>query len=149
MNNSKKCKVLYSFHKVMAILSKNPNLYRLTLNTVILSFLKRERERFRLFVPKRYYVPARTFLGVPDRSAFTIPDRFHDRFWPILNVSERSMSVFDRFMSVFERLRPFYDQKSSETVRNGEERWTLRNVRRSGTLTNGQERSGTVRNGER
>jgi hypothetical protein len=32
-----------------------------------------------------------------------------------------------------------------ETVRNGEERWTLRKVQeRSGTLRNGEERSGTV-----
>ena len=36
--------------------------------TVILSFLKRERERFPLFVPKLYYVTTRKFQGVPDRS---------------------------------------------------------------------------------
>jgi hypothetical protein len=42
------------------------------------------RDRFRLFVPKRYCVPTRSFLGVPDRSPFltvhrswqfTVPDR--------------------------------------------------------------------------
>ena len=39
---------------------------------VILSFLKRERERFQLFVPRRYCVPARTFLSVQryNRSPF-------------------------------------------------------------------------------
>ena len=47
--------------------------------TVFLRFLK--CERFTLFVPRRYYVPTRTFHHVP------------------------------------ERLRPFFDQKSSETVK--------------------------------
>jgi hypothetical protein len=64
--------------------------------TVFLSFLK--RERFPLFVQMRYNVPARKFLGVPDRSAlqpFTVPEHLH----------RRSMSVFDR-------LRPFYDQQT-------------------------------------
>jgi hypothetical protein len=49
------------------------------LNTVFLLFLMRERDRFRLFVSKRYCVPTRSFLGVPDRS-------------PFLTVSERSWS---------------------------------------------------------
>ena len=31
---------------------------------VIISFLKRERDRIGLFVPKRYCVPTRTFLAV-------------------------------------------------------------------------------------
>jgi hypothetical protein len=56
--------------------------------TVVLSFLKREGEHFRLFVQRRYCVPTRTFLGVPDGSAlqpFTVPGHLH----------ERSMNVFD------------------------------------------------------
>jgi hypothetical protein len=62
--------------------------------TVIFSFLKRERERFPLFVPKRYCVPTRKFLGVSVRSTF-------------LTVC---MNVFDRFMSVYEHFRPFYER---------------------------------------
>ncbi len=46
-----------------------------------------------LFVPRRYFVPARTFLGVPYR--------------------------------LHERSRPFYDQKSSETVRDAGRSLTL------------------------
>jgi len=50
-----------------------------------------KRERFPLIIPLwRYFVSARTFLTV-----------------------QRSMNVFGR-------LRPFYSQKSSETVRDGE-----------------------------
>jgi hypothetical protein len=51
--------------------------------TVILSISKRERERFPLFVPMRNCVSARTFLGVPNRSAlqpFTALERLHERF---------------------------------------------------------------------
>ncbi len=70
---------------------------------MVLSILKRERECFLLFVPRRYCVPTRTFLGVPNRSPFLIV---------CMTVSERSMSVFDSFMSVFDSLRPCYDQKS-------------------------------------
>ncbi len=48
--------------------------------TVFLSYLKRERERFPLFVPKSYCVTTRKFLGILDRSTFlnvtmTVPDR--------------------------------------------------------------------------
>ena len=50
---------------------KNPGNF-----TVFRSFLERGRDRFRLFVPKRYCVPTRSFLTVPDRSSFlTVPDR--------------------------------------------------------------------------
>jgi hypothetical protein len=69
----------------------------------------------------RYCAPARTFLGVSDRSAlqlFTIPDRLHERS---VNVCESSMNVFNRSMRVFDRFRPFvtvFDKKSLETVRN-------------------------------
>jgi hypothetical protein len=35
--------------------------------TVFLYFLERERDRLRLFVPKRYCVPTRSFLGDSDR----------------------------------------------------------------------------------
>jgi hypothetical protein len=68
--------------------------------TVILSFLKREREHFPLFVLRRYCVTALTFLGVPDHSAlqtFTVSHelsiKVHERS---LNAPELSMSVFDR-----------------------------------------------------
>ncbi len=47
----------------------------------------------------------------------TVPGRLH----------ERSMSVFDR-------LRPLNDQKSSETIKKGQERLTAREVERSETL---------------
>jgi hypothetical protein len=63
----------------------------------------------------RYCIPGRTFLDVPDRSAlqpFTVPDRLH----------ARSMG-----------LRPFYDQKSSETV-----------IKRSEKVKDVQGRSETV-----
>ena len=73
---------------------------------MFLSILKRERERFPLFVPRHYCVPTRTFRTV------------------CMIVSERSMSEFDRLMGVFDSLRPFYDQKSTETVRNDREHWT-------------------------
>jgi hypothetical protein len=63
--------------------------------TVFLSFLKREREHFPLFVPRRYWGPGSN-----------VPGRLHERF------------------------RPYYVQKSSETVKNVQERWTVRDVGR-------------------
>jgi hypothetical protein len=49
---------------------------------MIISFLKRGRERKRTQkVSRRYWVPARTFLGVPDHSGlqpFTVLDRFYE-----------------------------------------------------------------------
>ena len=83
--------------------------------TVFLSFLKRERERtvnvpwtyrerFPLFVPKRYCVTTRTFLDVLDRSTsltvqrpwpFTVPDRS----WPFLSVCDRFRPFYERFRS--------------------------------------------------
>jgi hypothetical protein len=77
---------------------------------VILSFLK--RERLPLYVPKRYCVPARTFLGVPDR--------LHNRFWTVIKCLKTLM-------------------KRSGTVRNVQERsvqerWTLNGKERLGTF---------------
>jgi hypothetical protein len=76
------------------------------LNTVFLLFLMRERDhtvtvpwtyrdRFRLFVSKRYCVPTRSFLGVPDRSPFLTVHRS----WPFLTVPDRSwpFTDLDRF----------------------------------------------------
>ena len=56
------------------------NLPNFNIYTVFLSNLKRERECFLLFVAMRHCVPTRTFLCVPDSSAFTVPDCLHDRF---------------------------------------------------------------------
>jgi hypothetical protein len=68
-----------------------PEFDQFIFNTVILSFLKRERERFRLFVPKRYSVTTRKFLSVPDRSPFlTVTMTVPDRFWPFMTISGRS-----------------------------------------------------------
>ena len=76
---------------------------------MFLSFLKRERERFPLFVPKRCCVPTRTFLGVPDRSASTVLDRLHERLHDrSMTVPERSTTVSDRFMSVFELFMNYF-----------------------------------------
>ena len=99
-------------------------------NKVFLLILERERERdkhrerFPLFVPRRYCVSTRTFLDVLDRSAFTVLDRS----WPL----RPFMSVFDSFMSLLRQfetlLWPEKLKKGHETVRNGDERWTLRNL---------------------
>jgi hypothetical protein len=43
--------------------------------TVILSILKRERERFQIFVPKRYCVPVRTLLSVFDHRLRPLNDQ--------------------------------------------------------------------------
>ena len=110
------------------------------------------RDRFRLFVPMRYCVPTRSFLGVPDRSPsltvhrswpFTVSDRspflsVHDRFWAFMTVPDRFWpfpSVFDRFMSVFDR---FMIGNAHKTIENARER--------SGTV-NAHERSGTIMKG--
>ncbi len=55
--------------------------------TVFLSFLKRERERFPLFVPKRYCVTTRKFLGVLDRSTYLTVHRSWTVPWPFLKRS--------------------------------------------------------------
>ena len=97
--------------------------------SAILSFLRRERESFPLFVSRRYSVPSRTFLGVPDRSAlqtFTVPDHLH----------ERSMSVSEAFVTF---LRP---EESERVLKRSE---TTRNVGRSGKFRNVKERSRTFR----
>ena len=51
---------------------------------MFLSFLKWERHRkMNFFIPKRFSVPARTFLSVPDPTAlqpFTVPDPEDERF---------------------------------------------------------------------
>ena len=111
---------------------------------MFLSFLKRERERtvnvpwtyrerFPLFVPKRYCVTTRTFLDVLDRStsltvhrSWPLPWPFltvPDRSWPFLTVPDRSwpfLTVLDRswaFLTVSERFRPFYERfRSFSTV---------------------------------
>ena len=52
------------------------------LPTVILSFLKREL----IVVARRYCVPVRTFLDVPDSSVLQlliVTDRLHERFMSI------------------------------------------------------------------
>jgi hypothetical protein len=71
---------------------------------VILAILKRERDRqrFPLFVSRRYCVPARTFLAVKRYKSLPF-------FTVFINVCERSMSSLDR-------LCPIKDQKSSETA---------------------------------
>ena len=102
------------------------------LRTVILSFLKRERERFRLFASKRYSVTTWKFLVVPDRSPsltvhrswpfLTVPDRS----WPFLTVSERFWTFHDRFMTFPERfvtvLWPFLSFSGHKKVSNGRKR---------------------------
>jgi len=91
--------------------------------TVFLSFLKRERERFPLFVPKRYCVTTRTFLDVLDRSTSLTVHRSWPLPWPFLTVPDRSwpfLTVLDRswaFLTVSERFRPFYERfRSFSTV---------------------------------
>ena len=80
---------------------------------MILSFLKRERERsvnvFHYSFQSVYCVTTRKFLGVPDR--------YHDHSWPSL---KRSGTV--------------NGQKRSGTVRNGTRRWTVRDVERYATI---------------
>jgi hypothetical protein len=88
---------------------------------MILSFLK--RERFTLFVSKRYRVPTRTFQGVPDR--------FHERFRPF----------HERFWTFVKFLRSEKLRNGHETVMKHSE--MARNIERSGTFRNG-ERSGTL-----
>ena len=94
---------------------------------------------FRLL--RRYCVPARTFLGVSDRSAFTVPDslheHLHDRFWPFLNDPWGFSAVLWEFSTVWDLITTRKAQKRSW---NGE--------KRRGTL-DAQERSRMVRNGER
>jgi hypothetical protein len=51
--------------KIYLIIFGNRN-FSYVIYTVILSILKRERERFQIFVPKRYCVPVRTLLSVFD-----------------------------------------------------------------------------------
>ena len=81
-------------------------------DTLFLSILK--RERFRLFVLRRYCIPARSFLGVPNRY-----ERLHERFWP-----------FEAF------LWPVKLRNGHET-----ERWTLRSVKKCSRISeNNQER---------
>ena len=83
------------------------------------------RERFPLFVIKRYCVPTRTFLGVSYRS-WTFHDRswtFHDRLWTFLTVSWAFSSVFWPFRNCQKR-----SCKRSGTV-NAERSETPRNVR--------------------
>ena len=80
-----------------------------------------KRERFLLFVPMRYCVPTRTFLGVLDRSTLQ-PDQtwtLHDHSWT--------------FRAILDRLWPFKYQTKlrnchgtvMNTVRYGERQETL------------------------
>ena len=75
LSGSIKSNLTYFFYKFNNFLLVCP------LYTVILSFLRREPERFPLFVPRHYCVPTRTFLGVPDRSAL-------QRSWAFSNVRD-------------------------------------------------------------
>jgi hypothetical protein len=58
--------VKFSQSRGLRFYSKKYMSLYISINTVFLSFLKRERERFPLFVPKRYCVTTRTFLDVLD-----------------------------------------------------------------------------------
>jgi hypothetical protein len=123
------------------------------------------RDRFRLFVPKSYCVPIRSFLGVPDRSPFmTVPDRSWPftvpdsspfmtvhRSWSFLTVPERSMSAFDRLMTffcVYERFLPLIFiiripvERLKQVTNDRKRSETL--IKRLGTVRNAHERSGTV-----
>ena len=82
-----------------------------------LSFLKRERERFPLFVPVRYCVPARTFISVPDRSPFMIV--FINVPWSFLNVPWTFSTSSDLF-------KARKSQKRSWNVQKRSRRWTRR-----------------------
>jgi len=71
------------------------------------------RERLPLFVPRRYYVPARTFLYVPDRLGI-----FHERF-----------CVFKTpFMARKTQKRSWNGQKQRGTLNAQEQLGTIRNV---------------------
>jgi hypothetical protein len=76
------------------------------------SKIEKDRNEIKVFVPKRYCIPARTFLGVPGRSALqpiTVPDHLH----------ERSIERFRSFVT-FLRLEKL--KNSHETFRNGQKR---------------------------
>ena len=74
-------------------------------------------------------------LTVPDRSPFlSVPDRS-----PFMTVPDRSRAFSIVLWAFYERFLPFYDRKRM----NGQERWTVRNGERSGTV-NGQEHLGTI-----
>ncbi len=85
-----------------------------TFFTVFFSFLKRERERFPLFVPKSYCVTTRTFLSVHGRSTSLTVHRSWSLPWPFLSVPERSANGQERSGTVM------------VTV-NGQGRWTVCN----------------------
>ena len=88
--------------------------------TVFLSFLKRESERFPLFVPMRSTLQPFTVL----ESCIEVPWPFRQRLW----------TFYDRFRTFHQLFRPFvtflWTEKlrfSHETFWNGQERWTFRN----------------------
>ena len=68
---------------------------------VIVSFLKRERERFALFVLRCYCGLAWTFLGIPER------------------LHERSRTFHERFRPFVTFIRPEKIKNGHETARNG------------------------------
>ncbi len=111
--------VIIFLQKLIIEINENFNYYSVKLiNTVFLSYLKRERKRT-LTIPWTFSnIRPKAFM----RSDSKVPDRF-----------------YECSTSAFVRLRPFH---YPEKLRNGHE--TVRNVGRSGTLRNGQERSGTV-----
>ena len=120
---------------------------------MILSFLKRERERT-VNVPWTHR--ERDFAIVSDRLSCTVwsfhtvhrpwpstvPDRYHDRFWPFLTVSKTLINAQKRPGTV--RNGQEWSGTVIVTVRNGQERWTVRDGERYETIIlykiNGQKR---------
>jgi hypothetical protein len=95
-----------------------------------LSFLKRERERFPLFVPRRYCVSTRTLLG--------IPVRLHDRFWT-LNEGFRTLVIILRPKKL-RSCQAFRNGLQHWTSRNGQDWWEIRDVERFETISKSRSR---------
>jgi hypothetical protein len=85
--------------------------------------LKRERERFPLFVPIRYCVMARTFPGVPNRSPFLTflrPEELrsdNETFRKVKNVG-RSETVNSKGRWTFSNVPTVQDKRAEEFAKS-------------------------------
>jgi hypothetical protein len=84
--------------------------------------MERERNRFRLFVPKRYCIPTRTFLGVSDRfMAVSEPFRsFYDRFRSFVTFLRQSTGI-----RIMIKKTSINAKERHKTIENAQERWTV------------------------